>query len=213
MLRRTAAAMIVCGMLVVLAGSPADAQRQQAPMDLLDAMATGQVDATFYGNGDQSVIGHIRRGSFGPQVVQVAPGTQFQGQQPGVQGMGTLGSTEIDLSRRRFAQVQIPTACTDYDLPAPTRAHRMIPGPPLDGRMVALSETVAYVRPSREVAQIAVWAIANNPEWSEIEEWAQERARTGDEERRAEIAATYRQQAAQLVYAAGMNPLAYQMFR
>lgn len=206
-------AVMLFGALAMLAAPPADAQRRGEPMELLEAMATGRIQAEFYGNGDQSVRGRISRGSAGPQIVQFDAGTQFQPTTPGRQGMGTLGSIEVDLSRQRIAWVEIPTACTDYDLPAPTRMDRMIPGPPLNREMVEVSDTIAYLRPDRPVAQIAVWAVANDPGWAEIVEWALERSGSDDTEQAAAIAERYRQQAAYVIWEAGINPARYQMFR
>lgn len=213
MIRPMMLTLMICGALAMLAAAPADAQRRGQSMELLEAMETGRIQAEFYGNGDQSVRGRITRGSFGPEIVQFEPGTQFEPTTPGRQGMGTLGSVEVDMSRSRVAWVEIPTACTDYDLPAPTPMHRMIPGPPLSREMVVLSDTVAYLQPAREVAQIAVWAVVNDPPWSEITEWVEERAGTGDARERAQIAENYRRQAARVIWEAGINPAGYQMFR
>lgn len=205
--------LVIFGALAMLAAPPADAQRRGQSMELLDALASGRVSAEFYGNGDESVRGRIMRGSAGPQIVQIDPGTQFQPTAPGRQGMGTLGSVEVDLSRQRFAWVEIPTACTDYGLPAPTPMHRMIPGPPLNHQMVVVSDTVAHLRPAREVAQIAVWAVANDPGWHEIVEWAQERVGGEDQQQRTMVAESYRRQAAHVVAQAGIDPTSYRMFR
>ncbi|MGI5818435.1 MAG: hypothetical protein ACOX9R_10125 [Armatimonadota bacterium] len=211
--RLTVSMVMVCAALVVLAGSPADAQRERTPMDLLDALGTGQIDATFYGNGDQSVRARIRRSAFGPEEVVVSPGTQFWAQREGVQGMTTLGWVPIDLTRRHIAYVTIPTACTNYDLPAPTTQDRMNPVCCPEPRMAVLSEYVGRAHPPRPVAQIAVWAIANNPRWDEIAGAVEARVAAETPEERAATAEAWRQQAADLMRGAGINPLSYRVFR
>ncbi len=205
--------LMIFAALLMLTVMPADAQRRGETMNLLDAMESGRVRAEFYGNGDQSVRGRISRSPNGPDIVQFQPGTQFQPTTPGRQGMGTLGSVEVDLSRRRLAWVEIPTACTDYDLPAPTPMDRMIPEPPLSVPMARLAGTIGHHWPEREVSQIAVWAVANDPGWEDIEEWVHERTRVSEPEQRERIAADYRDQAARLVWEAGLNPARYRMFQ
>lgn len=182
------------------------------PMELLAALQQGKIQAEFYGNGDQSVRGRIRPMAFGPDQVLVAPGTQFWAQQPGMQGMTTLGWVPIDLRNRPFVFVEIPTACTNYDRPAPGRWDRMIAYCCPSQRMAALAETVGRVQPSRAVAQLAVWAVANNPEWTEIVGYAESNAPGDTEEARTANAVAMQQQAAQLVAAAGIDPSGFRMF-
>lgn len=185
----------------------------QAPMGLMDALATGQVEAVFYGNGDQSVRGRIRRSPFGPKQIIIEPGTQFWAQQEGLQGMTTVGWVPIDLSRRAVAYVDIPTACTNYDLPAPTRQDRMIPVPPPAPEMAVLAEHIARVNPPRTVAQLAVWAIANNPRWETVVGYVERQVLAADESERDRLAALYRRQAAQLLWECGINPVRFAMFQ
>jgi len=213
MIRRMTLAMMMLGALMVLAGAPAEAQQEPAPMDLLDALGTGKIDASFYGNGDESVKGRIRRSAFGPEKIVVSPGTQFWAQQDGLQGMTTLGWVPIDLTRSHIEYVTIPTACTNYDLPAPTTHDRMFPVCCPEPRMAALSEQVGRMHPPQTVAQIAVWAVANNPEWSEIEGLVLADIAAEDPEERAETAESYRQHAAHLMREAGLNLSKYRMFR
>ncbi|NLO06828.1 MAG: hypothetical protein GX131_13470 [candidate division WS1 bacterium] len=214
MMRCSVVALAVLGLVMTTVSSEAQSPRRQgAPVDLLDAMATGRVEAVFYGNGDESVRGRIRRSAFGPQEVTVSPGTQFWAQQDGLQGMTTLGWVPIDLTRTAIAYVEIPTACTNYDLPAPTRFDRMDPVCCPDRRMAVVSEYVGKTQPPRPVAQLAVWAVANNPEWSEVVGWAESRALADDEQERAEQVASYRQGAANLLLTAGFDPAGFRMFR
>lgn len=196
--------------LVLLAGTGALAR--ETPVNLLDALESGQVEAVFYGNGDESVRGRIRRTPYGPETLYVAPGTQFWAQQPGLQGMTTLGWVPIDLSRRAIAYVEIPTACTNYDRPAPTPYHRMIPTRCPDVRMAALSEYVGQARPPREVAQLAVWAVANDPSWEEIADHVRARVAGVPPEEQAAIIEAYRAEAARLLSAVGLWPGQFRMF-
>ncbi len=213
MMRRMTVALMVFGGLIVLAALPATAERRPEPMELLDALGTGRVDAVFYGNGDQSVRGRIRRSAFGPEQLYVAPGTQFWAQREGLQGMTTLGWVPIDLARGNIAYVDIPAACTNYARPAPTPYDRMNVVCCPEPRMAALAEYVGRVRPPQPVAQIAVWAVANNPEWSEIAGLVEAKAADQTEEERAATVAMWRQQAAALMQTAGLNVASYRMFR
>ncbi len=182
------------------------------PMELLAALQQGRIQAEFYGNGDQSVRGRIRPAPFGPEQVIVAPGTQFWAQQPGLQGMTTVGWVPIDLRNRPFVFVEIPTACTNYDRPAPSRWHRMIPYPCPSPAMAALSETAAKLQPDRAVVQLAVWAVANDPEWEQVVGYAQAHAAGESEQERATGALSLRQQAAGLLRSAWIDPAAFRMF-
>lgn len=213
MMRRLAIAMMVAGAVMVLANTPAGAERAPAPMDLLDALGTGQVEATFYGNGDQSVRGRVRRTAFGPEQLYVSPGTQFWAQRDGLQGMTTLGWVPIDLARTPIQYVEIPTACTNFDLPAPTPLDRMNPVCCPEPRMAQLAEYVGRRHPEQPVAQIAVWAIANNPEWSAIAGHVEARSKAETDEARTAQAEQWRKQAAELMVVAGLNPANYRVFR
>ncbi|MEA3403066.1 MAG: hypothetical protein U9R79_17625 [Armatimonadota bacterium] len=215
--RRMLIGVMMLGTLAVASALPALGTRRTEPMELLEALDSGTVEAVFYGNGDQSVRGRLRRGAFGPDEVYVAPGTQFwaqqiQGQQQR-QGMTTIGWVPIDLSRRAYAYVEIPTACTNYNRPAPTRYDRMVPVPCPDRRMAAVSEYVGRVRPSRPAAQLAVWAIANDPPWDEVAEYLEDHAEGDTEQERAEVVAAYRAEAAALMRRAGFDPASFRIFR
>jgi hypothetical protein len=205
--------MVAVGAVMMLATLPAGAELEPEPVDLLDALATGQIDATFYGNGDDSVKGRVRRTPFGPEKVFIAPGTQFWAQQDGLQGMTTLGWVPIDLARSHIEYVEIPAACTNYNLPAPTRHDRMNPVCCPEPRMAALAEQVGRMHPPQPVAQIAVWAIANNPTWSEIAGLVEAEVTADTPEERAEGAEGYRDRAARLMREAGINPRNFRIFR
>ncbi len=183
------------------------------PMELLAALREGKVQATFYGNGDESVRGRIRATGNQPDQVYVEPGTQFWAQQEGMQGMTTLGFVPIDLRGRRYVYVAIPTACTNYDLPAPGRWDRMAPHPCPSPTMALLSTTVDRLQTPRGVVQLAVWAIANNPTWEQVVGYAQGRASGDTDEELAANAVTMRGLAAQLLTQSGVAPGAYRMFR
>jgi hypothetical protein len=212
MIGRMTVTIAAIGLLAVMA-APAMAEMEPTPVDLLDALGTGKVEAVFYGNGDESVRGRIRRTPFGPARVFVSPGTQFWAQREDVQGMTTLGSVPIDLTRSHIAYVQIPAACTNYARPAPTQHDRMYPVCCPEPRMAALSEYIGRVHPERPVAQIAVWAIANNPEWEQIAGLVEADVKAETPEERTETALLYLQRAAGLMRTAGINPGNYRMFR
>ncbi len=210
-MKRTGIMVAVCA-LALLAVAAAVQARDNTPMELMDALATGQVEAVFYGNGDRSVTGRIRRSAFGPEQIMVEPGTQFWAQQEGLQGMTTLGWVPIDLSRRAVAYFEVPTACTNLELPAPTRYNRMVPVRCPEPRMAAVTAEIGRSMPPRAVAQLAVWAIANNPTWAAVVEYAEGMADADTDEERAAIAQGYRLRAAQLLWQVGIDPAEYRMF-
>ena len=136
---------------------------QANTVDLFSGIRSGVLQAEFRGAGDNFVTGTVR--STNPQLTQmyVPPGTQFQGQVPGRQGMNTLQPQRLGLNPGGETKVTILTACTDIGLPAPTASDVLIPMPCPDERIARLAAVVEAHSPSPEVAQIAVWAIANNP--------------------------------------------------
>jgi len=213
MIKRMTVAMAALGALLLIGTPRVQAQMDPAPVNLLDALGSGDIDATFYGNGDESVKGRIRRSAFGPEKIVVEPGTQFWAQREGLQGMTTLGWVPVDLTRSNIAYVVIPTACTNYNLAAPTPLDRMNPVCCPEPRMAALAEQVGRAHPPQEVAQIAVWAIANNPQWNEIAGLVEAKVQADSPEERTEAAEAYRVQAVQLLRAAGVNPTRFRMFR
>lgn len=190
----------------------AEAWSAQQPMDLITALEQGQVEAVFYGSGDQSVRGRIRRSPYGPSELYVPPGTQFWAQREGRQGMTTLGYVPIDLRRRATSYVSIPTACTNLDLNAPTGLDIMVPARCPDMRMAALCATIGRVRVARAVSQLAVWAVANDPPWEDVREYAEAHAAGDDEDAKSAAAEVMRTQAAALLREAGLDPAGFAMF-
>ena len=200
--------MITASLVVLMA---ADAWSAQQPMDLIAALEQGQIEAVFYGDGDQSVRGRIRRSPRGPSELYVPPGTQFWAQREGRQGMTTLGYVPIDLRRRATTYVTIPTACTNLALNAPTGFDIMIPTRCPDARMEVLCMTIGRIWPARAVSQLAVWAVANDPPWEEMRDYAQGHAAGDDEDARVAAAEVMRSQAAELLRAAGLDPAGFAM--
>ena len=149
-------------LVAMLAGLGA-AHAQQAPVDLLTALQSGQLWAQFWGAGPTAVQGVVGRSTFGPESATISPGTQLWGQYPGMQGMSTLGSVQIDLSGQRLARVHIPVACTNLGLRTPTPGDRMVLAACPDRRMARLAAVIGKRRPSHPAAQLAVWAVANDP--------------------------------------------------
>jgi len=201
---------IIVAALMALTALEAWGARQ--PMDLLTALEQGRIQATFYGNGDQSVRGRIRSAPYGPDQIYVPPGTQFWAQRGGMQGMTTLGYVPIDLSRRPMVYVEIPTACTNLDLPAPTGYDIMVPTACPDPRMAALCNQIGRLGPRRQVAQLAVWAVANDPPWENVEDYAMSYCE-GTEQQKAAEALRLRDRAALLLEYAGLEPMEFEMFR
>jgi len=206
---RARIAVIVVALMALTA---LEAWATREPMDLLTALKQGKIQATFYGNGDESVRGRIRSNPYGPDQIYVPPGTQFWAQQPGRQGMTTLGYVPIDLSRQPMVYVEIPTACTNLDLVAPTGYDIMVPTACPDARMAALCNEIGRLGPRRQVAQLAVWAIANDPPWENVEDYAMSYCK-GTEEQKAAEALRLRDRAALLLGYAGLDADEFAMFR
>lgn len=191
------------------------ARAQLGRVDLLAALDLDLVRGEFRGNGDSSVLGQLWRTPHGPQQVTVDPGTQFWSQLGGRQGMGALGQTTIDFGNRRYAQVSIPTACTNLGLPAPTRKDIMIPSPCPDPRVARIASMAGSEEVKPAAVQVAIWAVANDPDSRPIQSYlkkvvkAQKRA---DPE--AEVTAeSILTEAATLLRRAEVSPEAFRMFR
>ena len=195
------------GVLMTLATTcPAQA------VDLLAALESGQVWAQFWGAGPTAVQGTVGRSPYGPQSVTVSPGTQFWGQRQGVQGMSTWGSVPIDLSEQRIAHVRIPAACTNIGLRTPTPADRMVPARCPDMRMARLATVIGKRKPSHPAAQLAVWAVANNPPRGAIDQYLHDTVsaqQPGATMKREKLVST----AVSLLREAGLSPSQFRMFQ
>jgi hypothetical protein len=200
--------------LLVGLGAVASAQQAVAPagpVNLLEGLRDGTLFAQFRGAGASGVSGVIGGPGLGAQQVQIPSGTQFQAQLPGRQGMSALGSLNIDLGEQRLAQVMIPAACTNLGLPEPTPDDVMIPRPCPDARLARLA-AVLDLRPTPQpVAQVAVWAISDNPPATMLQPYLLEQAPGFDLAAYAQRRAIL-QQAAQLLGAAGLEVGAFRMF-
>ncbi len=205
---RTKTALIVVVLVVLGSGG---VWAEQGPVDLLVALESGQVWAQFRGAGPTALQGTVGRSPYGPANLSVTPGTQFQSQRPGVQGMTTFGSLNIDLSQRRIASIRIPAACTNIGLRTPTPADMMIPTACPNRRMARLTRVIARRKPPHPAAQLAVWAVANNPGRWQIEGYLREAANPngpGAVSKRDKLITT----AESLLREAGLRPSTFRMF-
>jgi hypothetical protein len=150
------------------------------------------VRAEFRGNGEESVVGRIWAAPGGPQEITIAPGTQFWAQLAGPggggfgqigggrgggglrgggigqigggrQGMGALGQNTVPFGGDRYAEVRLPTACTDLGLPAPTRRDIMVPAPCPDVRVAAVAALYGQPGVHPAAVQVAIWALTDDP--------------------------------------------------
>jgi len=137
--------------------------QQQTSVDLFTALRSGQISAEFRGAGESAVTGTIRSTDTRLSQLTIPPGTQFQGQIPGRQGMNSVQPQRFGLNPSGETKITIATACTDLGLPSPTLADIMNPMPCPDQRLSRIAGVVSARSVPAEVAQIAVWAIANNP--------------------------------------------------
>jgi len=81
----------------------------------------------------------------------------------GRQGMGGLGLLNLDLGGDRYAQVTIPTACTNLGVPSPTRRDVMIPAHCPDPRVASIAALHGELGIRPAAIQLAIWAIADDP--------------------------------------------------
>ncbi|MFP3903277.1 MAG: hypothetical protein ACLFWB_03430 [Armatimonadota bacterium] len=206
---RLLSAIVIC--LFVLTAAAVSA----STMNLLDALNDGAVRADFRGTGDTGVDAIIERAAGGPDYVTVSPGTQFWAQRGGLQGQTTLGWVPIDVGADGIAHVQIPTACTNINLPAPTPDDAMWPEPAPSGDMMRLCSIIRPENHNPQVAQLAVWAVANDPSRQQLA--SHERDMITDEEasaaEREEAFDTLLRSAAALLKKAGLQPRKFRMFR
>lgn len=185
---------------------------EQSSVDLLAALESGQVWAQFWGAGPTAVQGVVGRSAYGPQSLTVSPGTQFWSQRGGVQGMTSMWGRRIDLSGQRLAHVRIPAACTNIGLRTPTPGDKMVIASCPDRRMVRLAMVMDRRKPPHAAAQLAVWAVANNPPRGAIERYLHATVgaqQSGATMKREKLVAT----AVSLLREAGLQPREFQMFR
>jgi hypothetical protein len=178
------------------------------PVELLDGLARGLIRATFQGAGDTGVVGTIERDEGGPGSVTIAPGTQFWAQTAGRQGQAAVGTTRASLSQP-FAQVWVPTACTNIGRPAPTERDVMIAYACPDADMERLCRSVVLASEPRASIQVAVWAIANDPPYGQLRGYLAEQSELSGGALTPE---GIMEGAARLLQRAGRDPADFRMF-
>lgn len=184
------------------------------PLDLIDGLNSGALWGEFQGAGDRAVTATIGRTGDAPVTANIAPGTQFWAQAGGRQGQATIGAVPVDLTGRRVATLTIHTCCTNLGLPPATAADAMIPvASPRSSLASLLSLPDIQSRPHMAV-QAAVWALANDPRGMSIKRAIRaELPRTSTHAERSQFTSEMVALAEQLVYAAGLNPRDYNLFR
>lgn len=211
--------MRVLGVVCLVSGLAGMLQAEQLapPVELLAGLESGQIWAQFWGGGDTGVNGLIVRGEGGPEAVIIHPGTQFwaqlsggRQQSGGRQGQTSLGSSRSDLRGQRYAQVWIPTACTNINLRAPTEQDIMVPSPCPNPDMARLCATVLVSQAPRAAVQVAVWAVANDPPLARMGWYLRQQAAASEGQLSPQ---SILQSAAELLLAAGLEPANYRMFR
>ena len=175
-------------------------------VELRAGLASGELWAKLHGAGDSQVAGVIGRTGTEPIIAQLNPGTQYQAQLGGRQGQLGLGALSVDLTTTAVAQVVIPTACTNLGLPEPTPKDVMMPVACPDAHLVRLASLPQTQTAPHAAAQLAVWAITDNPRASGVRGYLREMAAAGTPD---ELAGTARQ----LLAACGLDPRGFRMFR
>lgn len=194
--------------VVVTASSLSYAER----VDLLQALEDGQVWVQFRGWGSGAIRGTVGRSPYGPQQLSISPGTQFQAQRRGTQGMMTLGSTSIDLRNRSVAQVVVATVCTNLGRRTPTAADVFVPTRQSNSRLAQVAAAIARRRPPSPAAQLAVWAVTDNPPREEVEPFLRDVVRATRTPPQFEKRRLL-QIASELLRAAHLTPSQFRMFR
>lgn len=178
-------------------------------VELLRGLEEGRIWAQFWGGGDTGVHGRIGPNAGGPDTVTIEPGTQFWAQTSGRQGQTSLGRSQVGLQGTGFAQVWIPTACTNFNLRAPTEDDVMFAyACPNDdmARLAGLPGLLGYPRPS---VQLAVWAIANDPPLTRLKTYLRDQvSASAGELTQAQVM----EGAVELLSRAGLEPEAFRMF-
>ncbi len=201
--------MLVCLVLPAAAGEGAAVPG--APIDLLTGLREGRLFAQFRGAGGSSVTGVLGGVGAGPLQVQIPSGTQFMAQLPGRQGMSTLGSLNLNIGEGQLAHVSIATACTALGLPEPTPEDVMIPMPCPDARLARVAAVLDLQPVAHPVAQVAVWAISDNPPANAVQPYLMTQAPGFNLAAYAQRRGIM-QQAAGLLQVAGLQPAAFRMF-
>jgi len=199
---------LVVALIAATAGVWADTLTP--PVELLEGLRSGQIKAEFRGAGDSGVTGIITRGEAGPSGVVVAPGTQFWAQGGGRQGLASISGSQADLSGERYAQVWVPTACTNFGLRAPSDKDVMVPSPAPSADMARLCRAATLAQPPRALVQVAVWAVANDLPLQRLATYLRGQAAASDGELTPRAILDG---AANLLLAAGLDPAEYRMFR
>jgi hypothetical protein len=179
------------------------------PVELLEGLRTGQIQAEFRGGGDTGVWGYIQRGETGPSGVTIAPGTQFWAQAGGRQGQAGIGGGGGGLTDSRYAQIWIPTACTNFNLRAPTEDDVMVASASPSPDMTRLCAVTALARPPQAMVQVAVWAVANDPPRQRLSSYLRGQAAASEG---ALTVQAILEGAAQLLVTAGLDPADYRLF-
>jgi hypothetical protein len=229
--------------LAFVASIGASVSAQLGRMELITALELGLVRAEFRGNGDTSVIGRLWAAPNGPQEVTIEPGTQFWAQLGGLgnqpfggglgnnplgggggfgqlgggrrQGMGALGQNPVNLGGDRFADVRIPTACTNIGLPAPTRQDIMVAVRCPDPRVARIAALYGQPDVHPAAVQIAIWAVADDPPAKPIDQYLRmtaKQAKRADPDSTVTAEALLRQ-ASDLLRKADVDPGLFSLFQ
>lgn len=200
--------LVLTGLLVAIGSSFA-----ATPVDLIDALNTGQVWAEFHGAGDRNVTGTVSRSDERPLSLQIAPGTQFWAQRGQRQGQTTLGSVPVDLTDVKTIRLTLETCCTNLNLPAATPEDIMLPVRCPDARLARVLSLPEIEAKPRLAVQTAVWAIANNPRRFDLRQALRsypEAGKTSAE--RSRFTDVTLSLAADLLQAAGLDPSAFRAY-
>jgi hypothetical protein len=209
--------------------------------DIFTALREGTVRAEFRGNGDSSVLGTIERLPGGPTEVVIPAGATFRvaqfggmgpggfeyggglGQTPGRfgqygqfggggrQGMMGSRSTMGRLGLSNTVRLTLSALCMDYNKPAPTPNDVMVILPPTNAVLGRLAQVLDTHQPAHPAAQLAVWAVANDPPPAVAQRYLLEiipGAGTVLASQRREIMNL----AQSLLSAAGLQPTSFRMF-
>jgi len=200
----------ICATVVIVLTAVSLSYAEQ--VDLLQALQRGEVWAQFRGWGQGAVRGTIGRSAYGPQQLSIGPGTQFQAQRRGTQGMMTLGQTRVDLRGRAIVQVTIPAVCMNLGWRTPTAGDIMVPAKYPNTSLASVAAAANRRRVAPPVVQLATWAVANNPRRAGIERYLDGVVAAVEAPPQLEKSRLLRQ-AADLLRAAKLKPADFRMFQ
>lgn len=130
----------------------------------------------------------------------------------GRQGMMGSTSTTTRLGLANTARVTIPTLCMDLGRPAPTPRDALVLLPPTHPTLIRFAQVLDTQHPAHPAAQVALWALTDDPPVAAAQRYLLDiipGVAPAQAQQRQELMSL----AKDLLYAAGLQPTAFSMFK